>query len=255
MTTIRTFAGYTNLLFGHYKGIQSRDGDYFVFTANNASAQSVAFVYRVSTGTKYADITGTIGHAQVSTLGTYTSIGDGNDGTLVYNTATGALVQSWPSTGGAGQPSHADIAIDASGDEVLVGIGKLSSGAIIKRRFSDGAVTVLTPASPASYGQHCSTRCTRLSGWAFASAGDNGPGYPLYNEMVIAVKLDGSRVVQLCSTQAKNTQNDYYSTAYASPSPSGSRVIFGSNWGDPNGNGRPMQSYVCDFRGYPPLLS
>ncbi len=251
---IQTFSGYSRLLFGKYKGIQSHDGDYFVFMGKDLSGSDCVFAYRVSTGVKFLDIVSSVNSAQISPLGNYIIAVNGDDDTLVY-TLNGALVQTWTAPlAGAGSPSHADVTVDDKGDEVMFGVGKVNyAGSLVKRRIADGAYTRLTVASPPNYGQHCSARNTLLPGWGFASAPDNGASYPLYSEMVIAVKLDGSKVVQLCHTRATNIQDNYYSAAAASPSPTGDRVIFGSSWGDPNGNGRPVQAYVCDLRGGPGL--
>ncbi len=252
---IRRFSNHSHLLFGRYKGIQSRDGYCFIFQGRNYNGLECIFAYDISTGVKFPDIVSNFNFAQISPLGNYILAVNGNDDTLVYD-LKGALAQSWTAPlAGAGSPSHADIVVDDKGDEVMFGVGKVNyAGSLVKRRIADGAYTRLTVASPPNYGQHCSARNTLLSGWGFASAPDNGANYPLYAEMVIAVKLDGSEVIQLCHSRATNIQNNYYSTAAASPSPTGDRVIFASNWGDPNGSGRPVQVYVCDLRGGAGLL-
>lgn len=46
-----------------------------------------------------------------------------------------------------------------------------------------------------------------------------------------------------------------YSQILFGTSPTGDRVMFASNWGDPYGNGRPVQAYVCDLRDGPGLLT
>jgi len=250
-TVIRTFTGYSSLFFGHYKGFYSLDGDYHAFMAVNGSGQDVIFAYRVSDDTKFPDIlSGTIDSVQISQSGQYLVTTGTTDEHTVY-AKDGTVVQTWASAAGSqGQPSHSDVATDQNGDDVYVGVWKSTpyGGRIVKRRMSDGTSTPLTVASPASFGQHVSTRCTTLGGWAVATYPDNGASWPLYNFEVIAVKLDGSKVLRLCHTHASNTQADYYSQAQASVCQDGSRVIFASNWDDTGGTGRPVQAYVCDLR-------
>lgn len=247
-TTIHTFTGYTNLTFGSFKAMYSNDGDTFVFMATNGSSQTVAFSYKISTGTKGADITVQMNNVQISSLGNYIALTNDNEDILVYNTS-GTLLSTWAAgSPQVGCPSHADMGIDQGGNEVMVGTGKwFYSGRLVSRRFSDGTDTLLTPSSPNNYATHTSTRCTSKLGWAVTTYADNGSSYPLYNNAIIAAKLDGTKTLQICHCHVTNPSSSYYAYAYASVSQTGDRIIFGSNWDDPNGNTRPVQSYIADI--------
>jgi Tol biopolymer transport system component len=67
---------------------------------------------------------------------------------------------------------------------------------------------------------------------------------PPYNDEIVLVRLDGSVVYRLAHTY--NNQIDFPAEVIPSISPSGTRVIFQSNWLSPTG--RPTQLYVIDLR-------
>ncbi len=80
--------------------------------------------------------------------------GERGDQTQVY-TLTGERVgKPWLDYG---RPSHYDLAIDGNGDDIAVGVSKSKpdDGRVIKRRLSDGKITVLTAGG---YASHTSTR-------------------------------------------------------------------------------------------------
>lgn len=248
-TVVRTFTGYTSMLIGHYKGFYSADGDVIVFQAVNAASAICFFAYRISTDTKFPDIVMAANESQISRNGKFISATDGNDNITIYD-LFGNVVQYWPGSGGAGQPSHHDLTVDQAGDEVAVGTGKVGTGGkVIKRRLRDGLVTVLTSNTVNNYAQHTSTRATKHPGWAFVSYADDQAAYPLYQGELVAVKLDGSKVCRICHLHANNvTKPDYYGQAQTTVSPSGTRLIFGTTWYDPNGNSRPVYSMLVDLR-------
>lgn len=248
-SVLRTFTGYTNLLIGQYKGFLSADGNMIIIMGKNPSAQNCFFAYNMVTDTKYPDILATMAETQISRNGTMITATDSADNTTIY-TLGGTVLQTWPGNAGAGEPSHFDITTDQAGDEVCVGTGKVTmSGRLIKRRMTDGTITALTVASPKNYIQHTSTRATRYPGWCFSSLAFNGASFPLYTEEIIAAKLDGTKVCRICHTHAANeTLPDYYGSAQVSVSPSGTRVIFGTAWYDPNSNSRPVYCMVADLR-------
>ncbi len=164
----------------------------------------------------------------------------GDDQTQVYDTEGNKVGPLWREYG---RPSHYDLTVDQNGDEVAVGVSKSSpdNGRVIKRRLTDGSVTVLTHGG---YATHTSTRCYGRSGWAISSFSHRGPDNwePYYNE-IVAVKLDGTRVERIC--HIRGLYKTYDNEAQPCPSPSGSRIIFASDWD----NGTvPIQGYVADFR-------
>jgi hypothetical protein len=137
------------------------------------------------------------------------------------------------------------MTIDENGDEVGVGSNRPGSGSpingrVIKFRLKDGAVT---PITPGGFARHTSTRDTALRNWAVSSM-EPTRSFPPYDDEIDLIKLDGSVVYRLAHTY--NNMTDYNAEVIPSISPSGTRVIFQSNWESPTG--RPTQVYVIDLR-------
>ena len=246
VTPVRDFTGYTNLKFGPWKGNFSLDGTLVTLSGNGPTGAPVFFAYNIATNAKYPDIDGTNADSVfMSPKGNYVVMKDSSEHTTVY-TLNGAVVGQWTEYG---RPSHFDLSLDQNGDEVAVGVDKSSSdtyeGKVIKRRLSDGAVTVLTGGAYPSWAWHTSTRDTSLLGWAVSSYEDNGSSDPLYNREILAIKLDGSVVYRLGDNHSENP--DYWAQVQGSVSPDGLRVIFASDWENAI-TARPVQAYVIDLR-------
>ena len=112
---------------------------------------------------------------------------------------------------------------------------------LIKRRLSDGLITILVDTG---YASHTSGRNIQRPGWVYVtySSRDEPSNYPYQNE-IMAVKLDGSRTERICHTRSNIFA--YISESHGSPSPDGLRVIFASDW---DSGTYPVQAYVVDFR-------
>ncbi len=237
--------GYSNLSMGN-TGNWTHDGNSIAVSATKKSNNSqVVFVLDVSNKIKYNDINfnnSSIDHLSISPLGNYILVrgnfGDGGDRVKVYDLFGNQVGPYWS---GYGEPSHEDLAIDQFGDEVAVGVSKSkpNKGKLIKRRLSDGKITVLTSGG---WPPHTSARSIQRPGWVFASTSAS-TNYPPYFLEIIAVKLDGSRVERICHT--RNSFDEYLNQAQPCPSPSGNRVLFATDWG---ANNVPIQTYIADFR-------
>ncbi len=240
----KTFSGYAGFQFGPSEGNPSFDGNWLAVLATNPSGSQVAFAYNFQTDTKYPDIpiSYRVGSLTISPKGTYIVVnGDGigvsslnsrnnEDQTQAYDLQGNKVGPLWEEYG---RPSHFDLTIDNDGSEIGVGVSKSSpdSGKLIKRRITDGRVTVLAPGA-----SHTSTRNYQRPGWAYAS----NPASPYTNE-IIAVKLDGSMVERF--GYIPNNKTDYYAEPHASPSHDGKKVIIASNW---NLGSRPISAYVVE---------
>ena len=128
---------------------------------------------------------------------------------------------------------HADMAFDPfdGNEEVIVG-GRAcpgsSLGAVVKVRLRDDKVTALTDPSKESDIYHVSTRSLGRPGWAYVSY-YREPG-KRFSDEIIAVKLDGSGAVERYAHMHTAASSCYRCEAHPSPSPSGRRVMFASNW-------------------------
>jgi hypothetical protein len=249
-TTKASVSGYSSGWLGKGEGNPSNDGRFVPVSAKrSADGREVVFVADAAAGTKSADLDvaaqgfSDLDWVGVSQTGRYLLLFGTLDGVWgrakVYDRATLALVSYW-----SDHPmGHADLGIDAAGNDVL--FGGAASGTYAKRfiarRLDNGAVTPLTPA--VSYNWHASTRNTARPGWGYVVTND-ASGSPL-DRNVYAVALDGSGRLERLAHH-RSTQTDYEAYPFAVPSPDGRRVFMRSNWGA--SSGRPLQGYVIDAR-------
>ncbi len=237
-------AGYRDLKFGPGKGNLSRDGSRLVVRALDPAGAPVAFAYDLESGTKYPDIrlvelSGTNSYCSISPSGSFVyCFQTEKQGEETVNESyvfdiEGKVVQHWAEDH---RPGHGDMTIDADGSDVYVGISKSEPDKfqVIKRRLSDGVVTVLSPRGMA---QHVSLRNVNLPGWAFVTFGGTAERasrrgvLPIYQE-IVALRIDGSGEMRRIA-QTRSVPDGYQSEAHASPSPDGSQVVWASNWGKP----------------------
>ena len=122
-------------------------------------------------------------------------------------------------------PGHGDLALTVEGDDVMV--GRSDDGwaerpdyfGSVSWRFKDGKLCALGPA-----GSHTSGRAVKRPGWVFAGNFGKGSTVFMYN-------LDGSGDVKtICQTWHRDPV-DYWAQTQPVPSPSGTRVLFATNWG------------------------
>ena len=210
-----------------------------------------AFVVDLARGTKYRDISlrrldGVNVYVTVSPSGRYVVAWqkvrpDGSDAT-VYQTfifsRNGALVQSWRENH---RPGHGDRTLDADGSDIMVGVSNADPDRyqVIKRRLSDGKITVLTPRP--GLAQHVSARNVGEPGWVYVTYGGSAadlldrPNWDPFYQEIVAVRLDGSGETRPIA-RTYSVRAGYLSEAQGSPSPDGSKVAFASNWSDTSGS-------------------
>ncbi len=155
---------------------------------------------------------------------------------------------------------HQDLTLNPfdNGEDVIVGQehcgnrGKRVAGALIGGvlmvRLRDGAITPLTNPTNEAYPYHISTRNYDRPGWAYVSYWP-APGRRFSDE-IVAVKLDGSGMVERYAHTHTETQDCYRCEAHAVPARDGRRMLWASNW---MGNGRAgskarIDAYVVDAR-------
>jgi hypothetical protein len=143
-------------------------------------------------------------------------------------------------------PGHGDLALTLDREDVMVG---RSDDGWPEHSNYYGAVSwnlranKLLALGPA--GSHTSGRAFGLPGWVFASTFGKGG-------TVFMVKLDGSGETRtICQTWHREPVN-YWAQTQAVPSPTGTRVLFASNWGTgPDYNDEEAHSFVADLRKRP----
>ena len=102
---------------------------------------------------------------------------------------------------------------------------------------------------------HISGLCYKQPGWVFVSTIGDGLGQSLLDgEMIVANTVTNQvcRAGRHRSFGKSNTQlsESYWAEPHMVPSPSGTRAVFGSDWG----NGATVDTYVLELPAYAPLL-
>ena len=243
--TAAVFPGYSEFRIGPWEGNLSRDGRRIVIDGKRGEDR-IAFAYDLEAEQKHPDVVlndVTLDWVSVSASGKYIVLngrisGQKGDQTQVYDLVGNKVGSLWAEYG---RPSHYDLTIDENGDDVAVGVSKTQpdAGRVIKRRLSDGKVTILTVGG---YASHTSTRNVYRPGWAYVTYQHRGPKYPPYWDEVVAVKLDGSLTVERIA-HLHTAKTDYLTEAHAVPSPDGNRVLWASDW--ESASGRPIGTYVA----------
>ena len=141
---------------------------------------------------------------------------------------------------------HMDLALDASGADVMVyqnnatdwiAMADLNTGTEIP-------LVVIPFNENTDIGLHFSGNCDNTQGWVLVStygaknppAGEN---HSWMDNLLFMVELKANpRIVKLAQTNAYTAENaadvakNYFAESYASINRAGTKVIFGSNWGD-----------------------
>ena len=107
------------------------------------------------------------------------------------------------------------------------------------RRLDTGAVDILSAAN-SSFNWHAGTRAYGIP-VGTVSVNDR-LGYAWDGQIVTVGLAASPTITPICSHYSNNI--DYDSAPKAVMSPSGTRILFASNWGD--ASGRPMQTYVVE---------
>ena len=129
-------------------------------------------------------------------------------------------------------------------------------GSLVTFKIGDGtSQTIIGPKTGWPYPPdgHVSAMALRQPGWMFVSTfGDTSGKGTLDLEILIADTSTGAvcRAGRHRSWGKSNTKlaDSYWAEAHATPSPSGTRAVFASDWG----NGPTVDAYVLELPGYHP---
>lgn len=124
---------------------------------------------------------------------------------------------------------HSDACVDQNGDEVVVSLTRPPRAF----RIRDGAEQVL-PTLEDRYGGHVSCQNTSRPGWVYITRHDS--------KEMLALRLDDSGTIERFGWHF-SSEHDYRAEAHACSSRDGSRIIFNSDWGDPE---RANGSYLVE---------
>jgi hypothetical protein len=157
--------------------------------------------------------------------------------------------------------NHAGLGLSATGVDTWYGVvfdpgpqGNDDIGSLVTFDLTTGkSRTIIGPKTGYPYPPtgHVSVMAYRRPGWAFVSTRGDLTGKGLLDlEITIANTADGTvcRAGRHRSWGKANTHlaDPYWAEAHAVPSPSGTRVLFASDWG----NGATVDSYVMELPMY-----
>ncbi len=143
----------------------------------------------------------------------------------------------------SGASGHMDMAFTADSTDVIVYQSNTTDW-IAMADLDSGAETPLVEipfSMNTDIGLHMSGNCAEAPGWCLISTygAENPPSGQTHSWMdnllfMVELKAD-PRVVKLCRTRCytgRSPQSNYFAEAYATVNRAGTRVYFGSNWGD-----------------------
>ena len=230
-TTLHTFGSYTTLSLGEYEGGISDDGKY-VSLIGDISGTAHLITYRIDTDTVVADIAAPAGisDSQISPSGTYVTVGcTAGKRRYVQNLSSSIVLN--------GNNNHADSAVNAAGEDVLV-TNNPTTGYITSYRLSDGAATQLFGTTSTAVQNGHVGRARLRPGWIYCSVYDTvGMAGRPGNDQLWAVKLDGTGTIEHFGYANNRTNGSTYAAQpHACASPDGSRLLFASPWGSTTGS-------------------
>jgi hypothetical protein len=154
---------------------------------------------------------------------------------------------------------HASLGRYASGHDVYFGVqfdpgpGGCEVGSLVAHDLTDGSCRVIVGEStgyryPPS-GTHVSAVALQRPGWVVVGVvGDPAGAALLDSELLLADTNPGGHVCRIAHHRSYGGDGPqgYWAEPHAVPSPSGTRVLFGSDWG----GGASVDAYVVELPGY-----
>lgn len=125
-------------------------------------------------------------------------------------------------------------------------------GTLLTFDMTDGSYRVIVgPKTGYPYppsGTHISAPIYKRPGWVFVSViGDAGGAHLLDQELLLADTNPGGKVCRIAHHRSQERQ-DYWGEPHVTGSPSGTRAVFGSDWG----GGPSVDTYVVELPSYAP---
>ena len=156
----------------------------------------------------------------------------------------------------ANPDEHSSLGLNASGDtHNAVSFDDAVNGNLLTRSLSTGAVKVIIgpsagyPGYPRT-GTHISGNATKVSGWVAESIVGDTSGKGLLDQEILLANTNTGAVCQVAHHRsfAGDGNWGYWAEPHANLSPSGTRIVFASDWG----NGTTVDTYVVELPSYHP---
>jgi hypothetical protein len=233
MTTLKTYSAsdvgqssLSSMSYGDYEGNTDNNDTGAVLIADGVrpvliNPQTGAVRCYVTSGGGYGN---SVSDTTISQDGNWILVNWSGYGKDAYRASDCSFYRKMVDTTG-----HYDACVSTAGDQVIV-YGYDAS--MLMQRISDGQITTLY--TDATQREHISCRNLKRPGWAYYSV-ENTTCDSTQNNIaalhrVLALKLDGSRSVQLFGWDHQPCPSTYASSPMAAPSPLGTRVWWKTNW-------------------------
>jgi hypothetical protein len=244
-SVVRAFSSYSALRLGSGEGNLSNDDRRVVLFGHNAQGNIDVFVHDLATGSTTGTLSLPMAWSQVQSIdatmsqsGRYVVVGYAARGTgalqgkKVYDLQMNLLRTVSPGGG-----THADVALDTSGNDVLVSADAPLGGndrSFYSARLSDGTLTKVLDGSAIGWMTHISCRSIQRPGYCYVSTFFDNPASdynwaPLYNQG-FSIRLDGLLKIEPFAQLQHGANTAYSHQPHLSPNRDGSLVLWASNW-------------------------
>lgn len=231
------YTSQDNTLFGQ-GGRLGRNGP-------NGASMHDGFVFNLATGQRSAIIQQEGNVPQPTPSGKFAII----DGSPLKVVDPLTLVQT--RTVALNSNEHADMLMNAAGQDVWAATqfdGPSGSGNLIVGNLATGIVkTIIGESTGFGYppsGTHISGRAIKATGWLAMSIIGSSNTQALARSISIC-NIDSAKCYFVA--HHRSTSGDYWAEPHVNISPSGTRLIFGSDWG---GNGSQVDTYIVELPSY-----
>ena len=258
LANLRSLSGCNSgLSSGNDVQMMSWDSDVFSFRCGNSSA----YYYRISTGV--------LTQFSISTVN-YTAPMPFPSGNLFYHNrsvydANGDFVRDLNISGG----EHSCLGKLSNGDDAYFAISFAQGpnggclGTLVAHNATTGNCFAVTPTEDYDYsksGTHISALAHKNSegGWvAVSSMGYERDGVAILDQELFIAKVDefSGSVYRVAHHRSDEDDIDYWGEPHVSISPTGTRLLFGSDWSGPE-DGISVDAYVAELKAHgtePPI--
>jgi len=241
-TVLHRFTNYASVDFGFGEGNQDKFDRYVGLIGRNGG-NTTLIVYdiqnNVITGTKDIGANGNeLDWFSVSQLGGFAVAQYKDNGTGATAGIKSYTINMTNEQHIYHNTEHGDLGVDAFGNEVIVEYGGESEWnenySLYMARLDGQGVTKLFPYvnGRGIWGGHISTQNVDRPGWAYISE-QCCPTNPLAARELFSIKLDNSGIIERY-VKHNSQPIGYLHGVHAVPNRNGTKVIFASNWNDPN---------------------
>jgi hypothetical protein len=149
---------------------------------------------------------------------------------------------------------HGDLGLDAAGDDFFAAVqfDGPYTGTLSVENFRTGRVRlIIGPAAGYPYppsGTHISAVAFRRPGWVAVSVTGDPAGQRTLNSELLLANVDTGKVCRVGHHRSAGSDgpNSYWAEPHVVISPSGTRLLFGSDWN----SGKTVDTYVLELPSY-----